>query len=752
MDPQLWKTRLINELNHDFENSNDYIGGSLLSLYWQYADDAGYKDESDKVIQFFASMGFDTAVYPIPSENSHIELLSEIIHLIKSQGKPGYLVVIHYGGHGDADNDRGMDRESQAVWAAQLRGGPTVDWYEIQPHLHKCKADVLLLLDCCYSAQAARGRVREDPGKCELLAACAMKLQTPSPGPASFTTALLREMNEMLDSMNQIMTSHLAHRLAHKRANLRQTPIRDDMSLGHQGRSIRWKPFLGTDKVVSESSDAISQLKLRVAVSVDPDNQDRSLHDLVQWLKVEAPTFVREIAVDEVLLQTEQLQQITLGHDSSVSTSPLVQSFDKAQRQEILDVWQEVDSLFAEVSQIWIQMGGLNSPEKVSQLKEKILHFVQELELRNSSVIRRLEAELVTLPDDTFEDVACSSSAKVLGLNNPLRLVRLIKGPGSASNSLEINAMEIQSVYGHQGSTPEGEKTVIGTVKQMDVLVEYKPYEESPGQARKLRDAIKIQKLAQILNSEKPTEFCSLNCLHWFHDSYARHYGLVFEVPSGLSLPYATCFELLGLSYRKVRPTLGQRFRIAHDIGRAIQKWHSVGWVHEEICSRNIFIFQNTGSQAWDFSKPFLGGFQYSRRETDISDGLEVDDIEKNVYRHPSRHGVPLQRHDALHDIYAYGVLLLEIGLWQNILEHRYLQGIVKEVRNPRPELIQEALVKIAIQSLGHTMGAGYRDAVVLCLEDGFENLWDDYRTQPRLMRTFKTRVLDQVAKGLDLK
>ena len=156
----------------------------------------------------------------------------------------------------------------------RLSGGPTVDWYEIQPHLHKCKADIFLLLDCCYSAQAARGRVREDPGKCELLAACAMKLQTPSPGPASFTTALLREMNDMLGSMNQIVTSQLAHRLAHKRANLRQTPIHDDMSLGHQGRSNRWKPFLDTQKVASKSSDAISQLRLRVAISVNPGNQD----------------------------------------------------------------------------------------------------------------------------------------------------------------------------------------------------------------------------------------------------------------------------------------------------------------------------------------------------------------------------------------------------------------------------------------------------------------------------------------------
>ena len=174
--------------------------------------------------------------------------------------------------------------------------------------------------------------------------------------------------------------------------------------------------------------------------------------------------------------------------------------------------------------------------------------------------------------------------------------------------------------------------------------------------------------------------------------------------------------------------------------------------MHEEICSRNVLVFQNPGTHAWDFSKPYLGGFQYSRRESDISDGLVVEDIQRNVYRHPSRQRTLLERHDALHDIYAYGVLLLEIGLWQTVLEHRYLQGNVNDVRDLEPEQIRGRLVKIARQSLGFPMGADYRDAAVVCLEVGAENSWDDYRTQPRLMQTFRIQVLDQIAKGLGLK
>ena len=528
-----------------------------------------------------------------------------------------------------------------------LKDGPIVDWYEIQPHLHKCKADVLLLSDCCYSAQAARCRIREDPGKCELLAACAMKLQTPPPGPTSFTTALLREMDEMLCNSNQVVTSQLAQRLAHQRAKLRQTPVRHDMSLGHQGRSIRWKPFVERPKDASLLNGVTSHLSLRLAMSINPDNQDRSLYDLIQWLKIEAPPFVHSIAIDKVLQQTEQLQQIRLGQDSATGNSELVQSLSSAGRQEVSEVWQEVDNLFAKLSQTWLSIGELNSDEKVLLLKEKVLHFVQQLELQNDFVLQRLETELVKLPDDTFEDVTCSSQARSLGLNKPLRLVRLIENPEPASDSLEISAMEILSADLHGESSSKGERVVQGTVKETEVLVEYMPYDESHDHIKKLRTGQKIQRLAQILNSDKPSEFGSLKCLHWFHDSYERKYGLVFEIPTGLSIPYLTLFELLSLQHRRIRPTLGVRFRIAHIIGRAIQQWHSVKWVHEGICSANIFIFQNPDTHQWAFTRPFLGGYQSSRRDIDFSDGSRRVRKERVSASLPSRRPNRKTRHVA---------------------------------------------------------------------------------------------------------
>lgn len=627
-----------------------------------------------------------------------------------------------------------------------------MDWHEIQPQLHKCKADVLLLLDCCYSAQAARGRVREDPGKCELLAACAMKVQTPPPGPTSFTMGLLHEMSEMLEIGGRVVTSQLASRLTHQRAKLRQTPIYVDMSLGHEGRCIRWKSFAsGTRQPALSYSEPASHLKLRVTVSASQVSQEKSLGDLVRWLKNEAPSVVKEIALDEIVLQTEQLKQIALGHDKLSNETPLVSAMDTVGKEGVLAVWKQVEELIADVSQTWAPMMELNSLEKVSDLKEKILLFIQELESRKTAVTQKLEAEVLALPDETYKTVASSSAAKLLGIDTPLQLRSLIMSQTEALESLRIDPHDIKSVGVEKTMNPGDDYVIGGTLKTMNVLVEYRTYQERP--IDEIRAGRQIEKLARILNSAKPAEYLSLSCLHWLHDSYMRRYGLVFNIPSRLSLPVTSLFELIQTTRGIARPSIGQRFRIAYEVGRAIQKWHSVGLVHEGICSRNVIFFQNNDSSppTTDFSRPFLGGFEFTRLEREVSDNHYVEDFEHNVYRHPDRQGAASQRHEKFHDIYAYGVFLLEIGVWQTVTHHRYFQGF-RNGEELWPDHMRAILVKIAKQSLRHFMGVEYLDAVRVCLEDSLKDIEDDYRTQPKLAGAFEARVLDQVAKGRVLK
>jgi hypothetical protein len=68
-------------------------------------------------------------------------------------------------------------------------------------------------------------------------------------------------------------------------------------------------------------------------------------------------------------------------------------------------------------------------------------------------------------------------------------------------------------------------------------------------------------------------------------------------------------------------------------------------------------------------------GFEFSRPEFDFSSGRPDKDPARNVYRHPARQGKPDKPFAKIHDIYALGVVLLEIGEF-------YLRGNTRDVNS----------------------------------------------------------------------
>lgn len=104
----------------DFEDwhiRNEYKSVSVLALYWQEADHPGFQREARSLGALFSNdFHYDVDYFPIPSENSHIELDTRINLLLKQRGHSDHLLVIYYGGHGDPNKDEGEDK--LAVWAA----------------------------------------------------------------------------------------------------------------------------------------------------------------------------------------------------------------------------------------------------------------------------------------------------------------------------------------------------------------------------------------------------------------------------------------------------------------------------------------------------------------------------------------------------------------------------------------------------------------------------------------------------------
>lgn len=63
-----------------------------------------------------------------------------------------------------------------------------------------------------------------------------------------------------------------------------------------------------------------------------------------------------------------------------------------------------------------------------------------------------------------------------------------------------------------------------------------------------------------------------------------------------------------------------------------------------------------------DYSQSWVLGFDLSRPEGELSLGPTELYPERDVYRHPDRQGQVRMQFTKLHDIYALGVVLLEIG------------------------------------------------------------------------------------------
>ncbi|KAK3166660.1 hypothetical protein OEA41_009785 [Lepraria neglecta] len=173
------------------------------------------------------------------------------------------------------------------------------------------------------------------------------------------------------------------------------------------------------------------------------------------------------------------------------------------------------------------------------------------------------------------------------------------------------------------------------------------------------------------------------------------------------------------------RLALSARFQVAQVITMALAAFHAGRWVHKGLRSESIKFFRKDGVVQYD--SPYLADFEYSRPESDKTLFTYDDDIEKNVYRHPDRQGPPSVQFTKIHDIYALGVVLLEIGMWRtaSTIYHEYCK-VVKQRGGGGgivdPKICREIFMDKAEGNLPHYMGRAYADAVSACLAGRFDN------------------------------
>ena len=575
-----------------------------------------------------------------------------------------------------------------------------------------------------------------------------MGVKTILPGPQSFTTQFIKHLRTALNATGQAKISEIVNILAHRDSGCRQTPVHFS-GLGEGKATICLEPFK------TAKSDSLARQEaawLTLKVSLRDMLTDTLISDIVRWLKAHPARKVSKLTVESVVLSTQNLHYFIEDEGRAKLSGPNFDQLPASAKVDILTAWGDFKITLARLatqirssSSITSQNTQFHTSLETNE-SNGVLATLLEVEDGLLSLQGVVQRNVMALPNlyetkeallDALEDTVMQDLGFV-----PLLKRRLTACfPNQPDNSLQAN-----QIFESPLTDPKLFRSLIEQEAQGDrVLVEYKSYdgpEPLPLQATQKWER-RIQTLADLLSTSGPLEFHTLRCTRWFREPNNTTFGLVFEYPMGCD-GFMSLREIIRTAGVSRRPSLGQRFRIARYIGEALLKWHiSANWVHQGIASHNIFFFKTIGSSYFDYSNPYLCGFDCARSNRASSDSIFVEEFEFNVYRHPSRQGAPSEHHTKYHDLYSYGILLLEIGIW-DLIGNCFDSKLRKNL--PPPKMLEH--IKRHTRRLGHYMGTAYERAVMRCLDADFEVELDD-PVGSRLAKAFENLVIKELDLGV---
>jgi hypothetical protein len=146
-------------------------------------------------------------------------------------------------------------------------------------------------------------------------------------------------------------------------------------------------------------------------------------------------------------------------------------------------------------------------------------------------------------------------------------------------------------------------------------------------------------------------------------------------------------------------------------------------------------------------SNMFLVGFEYSREDghNSITEAVTKEGMH-DIYRHPDvsfferRSGYNAsssKKFEKSHDLYALGLLLMEIGLWDTLDNVLQQQDYGREMNllAPTPEEAYKQLIKAGKSSVESLLrfhaGDRFAEATMMCLRGGFRDgieYFDDFQ------------------------
>ena len=317
-----------------------YTKVQVLLLHWM-SDDLFVLPELEDLEQCMREdYGYETDVFAIPSENSHLELMLKVGALIKEHEATDTLFIVYYGGHARIDESR------QSTWCATRHSSsPWLQWSAIQTLLERSMSDTLILLDCC--AGAASATFPNGKSITETISASSWDAIAPDPGRYSFTNALIEVLQQwkVRTFSAAMLHAEVLARLKHPRPitingkhfEARSTPVHFMMTSNHKAPSIELgriipgnrrppsppeetnttRPLpmapIGTGRGPAEAANTEpTEDKPHVMISLAlEDNQQLDLDAWEQWL-ASFPALARHVKVQGVFKSHSTLLLLSL--------------------------------------------------------------------------------------------------------------------------------------------------------------------------------------------------------------------------------------------------------------------------------------------------------------------------------------------------------------------------------------------------------------------------------------------------------